>query len=187
MSTSKRASTVPSAPKPPTSLSSSVIIADNASLTGVYPIKIGSNTVIHPRSRLSSAYAPISIGSNCIISERSMIGYQSAPVSARDGLLIDDSVVIEAGAIVEARSVGEGCVIDVNARVGKGAVLGKHCKVGAVCAVGEGETLPDFTVIYGNGLRRVDKANVEELKLRMVGRQVEVLRKLIPSNPAKFQ
>jgi tetrahydrodipicolinate N-succinyltransferase len=54
-----------------------------------------------------------------------MIGYQSAPVSARDGLLIDDSVVIEAGAIVEARSVGEGCVIDVNARVGKGAVLGK--------------------------------------------------------------
>jgi dynactin-6 len=47
--------------------------------------------------------------------------------------------------------------------------------------------LPDFTVIYGNGIRRIDSSGVEELKLKMVARQVEVLRKLIPSNLAKFQ
>lgn len=63
----------------------------------------------------------------------------------------------------------------------------KHCKIGPMCEVAEGEIVPDFTVIYGNGTRRLDKSGVEDLNLRMVGRQVDVLRKLIPSNPAKFQ
>lgn len=36
-------------------------------------------------------------------------------------------------------------------------------------------------------MRRLDKSGVEDLNLKMVGRQVDVLRKLIPSNLAKFQ
>lgn len=51
----------------------------------------------------------------------------------------------------------------------------------------EGENIPDFTVMFGHGMRRVDNSGVEDLKLKMVARQVEVLRKLIPSNLAKFQ
>lgn len=51
----------------------------------------------------------------------------------------------------------------------------------------EGEVLPDYTVLYGNGMRRLDTSGVEDLKLKMVAKQVEVLRKLIPSNLAKFQ
>lgn len=47
--------------------------------------------------------------------------------------------------------------------------------------------MEDFTVIYANGLRRLDRSGVEDLKLKMVARQVEALKKLIPSNPAKFQ
>jgi len=42
-------------------------------------------------------------------------------------------------------------------------------------------------VIFGNEMRRIDKSGVEAQKLKMVARQVEVLRKLIPSNSAKFQ
>jgi dynactin-6 len=53
--------------------------------------------------------------------------------------------------------------------------------------VREGENIPDFTVMFGHGMRRVDNSGVEDLKLKMVARQVEVLRKLIPSNLAKFQ
>lgn len=34
-------------------------------------------------------------------------------------------MVIEVGARVEAKSVGEGCIIEVNAKIGKGVVLGK--------------------------------------------------------------
>lgn len=47
--------------------------------------------------------------------------------------------------------------------------------------------MPDFTVVYGYGQRSIDKSGIEDLKLKMVARQVDVLRKLIPSNPAKFQ
>ena len=42
-------------------------------------------------------------------------------------------------------------------------------------------------MLYADGMRRVDRAGIEDLKLKMVGRQTEILRKLIPSNPTKFQ
>ena len=51
----------------------------------------------------------------------------------------------------------------------------------------ENETIPDYTIIYGDGSRRIDKSEIDELKIRMVERQVEVLRKLIPSNLGKWQ
>ncbi len=63
----------------------------------------------------------------------------------------------------------------------------QHCKIGPLCEVAEREVLPDFTVIYGNGMRRLDSSGVDDQKLKMVARQVEVLRRLIPSNPVKFQ
>jgi dynactin-6 len=56
-----------------------------------------------------------------------------------------------------------------------------------MCQVGEGEIIPDFTVIYGSRLRRIDVSGVEDLKLKGVARQTEVLRKLIPTNLAKFR
>ncbi|KUJ21913.1 trimeric LpxA-like protein [Mollisia scopiformis] len=185
---SKRASMMPPAPKPPTSLSSSLVIAEHASLTGTKLITLGSNTVIHPRSKLSSAYAPITIGNSCIISERSQIGIQNEPDEEEaDPVVIEDGVIIEVGAVVEGKRIGEGSVIEVNAKVGRGAVLGKHCKIGPLCEVAEGEVLPDYTVLFGNGMRRIDNSGVEDLKMKMVARQVEVLRKLIPSKIAKFQ
>lgn len=51
----------------------------------------------------------------------------------------------------------------------------------------DGEILPDYTVLYGNGMRRLDTSGAEDLRLKMVAKQVDVLRKLIPSNLAKFQ
>lgn len=56
-----------------------------------------------------------------------------------------------------------------------------------MCEVAEGEIIPDFTVIYGYGMRRMDQSGVEGLRMKNVSRQVDALRKLIPSNPAKFQ
>ncbi|RDL39654.1 uncharacterized protein BP5553_03994 [Venustampulla echinocandica] len=134
MSSSKRASMMPAAPKPPTFLASTLIIADQASLTGTHLITLGSNTVVHPRTKLNSTYASITIGNNCILSERSMIGLQSeATGNENEGVLIENGVVVEVGATVEALSIGEGCLIEINARIGKGAVLGKLC-LGMECA-----------------------------------------------------
>lgn len=130
MSSSKRASTAPPAPKPPVQFAPGLIIADNAALTGTNLISIGQHTVIHPRTKLNATYAPITIGSSCIISERSQIGLQSpASSSQREGVVIGNGVVIETGAVVEASRVGEGSVIEVNARIGKGAIIGKVLRI----------------------------------------------------------
>jgi dynactin-6 len=124
---SKRHSLVPPAPKPPTNLSSNLTIADQASLIGTNLITIGSNTIIHPRSKLNSTYGTINIGSLCIISERCQIGLREPGEEGegKEGVVIENGVVVEVGAIVEAHRVGEGSVIEVNARIGRGAVLGK--------------------------------------------------------------
>lgn len=46
--------------------------------------------------------------------------------------------------------------------------------------------VPDFTVVYANGMRRADKRGVAELKNKTMARQIDMLRRMIPSNPAKF-
>jgi len=188
MSTSKRSSGMPSAPKPPTSLAPSLVIADLASLTGTHLITLGAKSVVHPRGRLNSTYAPITVGSNCILSERSSIGFQSPPLTDQEqGVVIGDFVVIESGAVIEAKKIGDGSLIEVNAKIGKGAVLGKHCKIGPLCEVAEGDELPEYTVVYGNGMRRIDRSGVDDLKLKMVSQHAAVMKKLISSNLAKFQ
>ena len=122
---------MPAAPKPPTSFASTLVIGDNASLTGTHLITLGSNTVVHPRTKLNSTFAPIKVGSSCIISERSLIGLQSEPAEdEREGVVVANGVIVEVGAVVEAKRIGEGCVIEVNAKIGKGAVIGK---VGRLC------------------------------------------------------
>lgn len=40
-------------------------------------------------------------------------------------MVIENGVVVEVGALVEAKRIGEGSVIEINARIGKGAVIGK--------------------------------------------------------------
>ncbi len=205
MSSSKRTSALPAGPKAPVSFALGLTISDGAILTGTHMITIASDTVIHPRAKILSTHGPVTIGRNCILSERSSLGLSTASASQTEGTVIEDGVILEVGAIVEAKSVGEGSLIEINARVGKGAVIGKvcntcpraerililivrqHCKIGPLCTVDDSEVVPDYTVIYGSGLRRVDHSGVEDLKLKMVGRQVDVLRRLIPSNHAKFQ
>ncbi|RKF66795.1 Dynactin subunit 6 [Golovinomyces cichoracearum] len=201
----KRVSTQPPAPKPPTQLDPSLIISEQASLTGTKLITMGSNTVIHPRCKLNSINGPITIGNSCILSERCRIGLQSEPHQVEaNSIVIGDGVVIETGAIVEASIIGDGSVIEVNSKIGKGAILGKvrynilmerikaynpsqYCKVGPYCEVADREVVPDYTVIYGRGQRRLDNSGIDAIKMKMLGKQIEALKKLIPSSLAYFQ
>ncbi|POS85514.1 hypothetical protein EPUL_002252 [Erysiphe pulchra] len=185
---SKRTSAQPSAPKPPTSLDPTIIISEQASLTGKKLISIGSNTVIHPRCKLNSTYGTIEIGNYCIISERCRIGLQSEPSRGEaDKLLVENGVVIETGAIVEASRIGEGSVIEINSKIGKGAIIGKFCKIGPFCEVADGEVVPNHTVIFGLGQHRQDQSGADTKKIKLLLKQIEVLKKLIPSNLAHFQ
>ncbi|KAH8161433.1 hypothetical protein CIB48_g6819 [Xylaria polymorpha] len=194
-SSSKRQSGLPRAPagpKAPVNFSSSITIADSAQLTGHHTINISSESVVHPRAKLDSANGRVTIGRRCIVHERTSIGAASAdptPSESRDGVVISDYATVEVGAIIESGGtfIGEGCHVGVGSRVGKGAKLGKHCILTPQSVIPPGEVVPDFTVIYSNGTRRMDKRGVIDLKNKAQARQIEVLRKLIPSNPAKFQ
>ncbi|KAI1366431.1 trimeric LpxA-like protein [Xylaria arbuscula] len=194
-SSSKRQSVLPrvqSGPKAPVNFSSSITIADSALLTGNHTINISSESVVHPRARLDSANGRITIGRRCIVHERTTIGAASAdptPSESRDGVVISDYATVEVGAVIESGGtiIGEGCQVGVGCRVGKGAQLGKHCVLTPKSVIAPGEVVPDLTVVYSNGTRRLDKRGITDLKNKAQARQIEILRKLIPSNPAKFQ
>ena len=65
--------------------------------------------------------------------------------------------------------------------------VAQFCKIGPLCSVSDGEILPDFTVIYGNNERRREKPGLEGLRMGTLEKQLEVERRLIPSQPAKFR
>lgn len=147
----RRSSTVPKRtsllPKPSSiTLDTSVLIAQHAQLTGTQPITIGPNSVIHPHSKISSAFAPVVLGEGCVVYERAKVGVgmgaeldaesrRSSMASSRnsasaglirsEGTFLDKNVVVESNAIVEAAEVGEGTVIQVGAVLGKGCIIGK--------------------------------------------------------------
>ena len=128
MAATKRASIIPTGPKPPTTIAATAIIAEHANLTGTHRITVGDNTVLHPRAKISSVVAPVTIGQGCIICERTVVGMRgdaAEGAGAGTGTVIEDAVQIEAGVVVEASRVGKGSVIEVKARIGRGAVLGQ--------------------------------------------------------------
>ncbi|KAI1307178.1 trimeric LpxA-like protein [Xylaria venustula] len=194
-SSSKRQSVLPrvqSGPKAPVNFSSSITIADSAILSGNHTINISSESVVHPRAKLDSANGRITIGRRCIVHERASIGAVSAdptPSESQYGVIINDYATVEVGAVIESGGtvIGDGCLVGVGSRVGKGAQLGKHCVLTPKSVIPPGEVVPDFTVVYSNGTRRLDNRGVTDLKNKAQARHIEVLRKLIPSNPAKFQ
>ncbi|KAK7744714.1 hypothetical protein SLS62_010134 [Diatrype stigma] len=205
----------PSGPKAPVNFSSSIIIADSALLAGHHTINVSSESVIHPRARLDSANGRVTIGRRCIVHERTVVGAapsMTAPnppppsvpavdslrsgggggdgnASASGGVMIHDYATIEVNAVIESGGtvIGEGSLVGVGCKIGKGAKIGKHCTLTPQTIIQPGEVVPDFTVVYSNGTRRLDRRGVSELKNKVQARQIEVLRKLIHSHPAKFQ
>ncbi|MCJ1381310.1 hypothetical protein MMC17_004420 [Xylographa soralifera] len=190
MSTTSRRP-VSTVPKPPSSLSPTCIIAETASLTGTSLITVSANAVLHPRAKIIATYAPVVIGEGCIVCERASVGLLNAENDEEQesgiGVILEKNVTVEAGAVVEAKFVGEGTTIELGARIGKGAILGKHCKVTPLSVIAPGENLPDFTVAYGLSERRVEKPGLEALREKVHEKHIEVLRRLIPTNLAKWK
>ncbi|KAJ9618718.1 hypothetical protein H2203_008922 [Taxawa tesnikishii (nom. ined.)] len=179
-------------PRPPCTIHPSAIISDKAIISGTYPVTIGENTVVHPYAKLSTANAPVVIGAHCIIAERASVGLGSRSGEGLDFVVtVEDGVSIETGASVAGKRVGESSVVEVNGEVGAGAVVGKFCKISACCNVPAGESLPDFTVVFGFGQRRVDttmktREDVRELKQKGQLMHIDALKRLVPSNTAKW-
>jgi carbonic anhydrase/acetyltransferase-like protein (isoleucine patch superfamily) len=131
---SKRVSTVPAAPKPPATIDPSVILANHATLVGVFPITIGASTILHPYAKVVSVVGAVEIGEGAVIWERAVVGI-NVEGGARDedddaGLgdkfvMLERNCILESGAQVAAKLVGEGTVIEAFATIGEGCVIGK--------------------------------------------------------------
>lgn len=53
----------------------------------------------------------------------------------------------------------------------------QYCKIGPLCSVAPYDHIPDRTVIYGYNERRTDRSGMEEVRMKAVEQQVEVLRR----------
>ncbi|KAF4122107.1 dynactin 6 [Geosmithia morbida] len=197
MSSSKRHSVAPSSgPKPPVNFSSSLTIPKEAVLVGTHSITIQSETLIHPRARFNSTPGSILIGRRCVIQERCQVGAEPQVEADEDGgssplgggVTLGDYVVIEAGTTIESggTDVGEGTVIQPGSKIGSGAKIGKYCTITSRSVIAPRDTVPDHTVVFANGKRRLDRRAVEPRKLALV-KQISVSRKMIRSDPEKFQ
>ncbi|KAK2594678.1 hypothetical protein QQS21_007587 [Conoideocrella luteorostrata] len=192
---SKRHSILPaidrSGPKPPVNFSSSLTISDNAILQGTHSITMQSETVVHPRARFESNMGSILIGRRCIIHEHAHIGARPPDLDTAKpgGVVLGDYVVVEVGTIIESgdTEVGEGTALQVGCRIGSGAKIGRHCTITHKSVIAPGEQLPDHTVVYSDGMRRLDSRGVTDLRKLGLVKQVAVVKMMIPSNPEKFK
>ncbi|KAM7186030.1 Trimeric LpxA-like protein [Naviculisporaceae sp. PSN 640] len=168
-------------------------------------INIGRRCIVHERTHIglvpssaskssSSSRVGTSRGSTLgALAEGGGGGGEVAPPSPNPtpigAVTLGDYVTVEVAAVIEGGDtlIGDGTIVGVGSRIGAGAVIGKHCTLTPHTTVAPGERIPDFTVIYSNGARRLDKRGVVELRNKGQARQIEILRRMIPSNPAKFQ
>ena len=56
-----------------------------------------------------------------------------------------------------------------------------------LCTVPVGEVLEDFTIVFGNNQRRRETPGLEGHRKLTHDKELEVLRKLIPTNLTKWQ
>ena len=209
------ATTKPSLSKPPTTIHPSAVVAEKAILTGPHPITIGANAVIHPFARIVSNAGPVTIGQNVIVNEKAVVGTAGSAdeVGLVEGMIkeavLGDNVTIESSVVVEASTIGEGSTIEIGARVRSGARIGKvshgllytfsntlthglkYCKLSPKASVDANVVLEDYTTFSCPSNSRSDhllkfNPTIRALKLKRQKDQVELLRRLIPSNLAKW-
>ncbi|PNS16641.1 hypothetical protein CAC42_4605 [Sphaceloma murrayae] len=181
------ATAVPPTIKPPCKIDNKAIISDKAMLVGSYTISIGPNAVLHPFAKIDATQAPVTIGEYCIICERATVGGGSQG----HAVVIGGHTVVETGAIVEASTIGKGSTVGAFARLGPASELGQFCKVTPLCHLEKGTIVPDFSVIMDQNSSRIDltavgREDIQSLKLKGQEMHVDTLRRLIPSNIAKW-
>lgn len=62
----------------------------------------------------------------------------------------------------------------------------QYCTISPRIIIPPGTKIPDYTVVFSQDSQRPDKRDVKDIRKRQQVRQLEILQKLIPSNPAKF-
>lgn len=69
--------------------------------------------------------------------------------------------------------------------------LWQHCTISAACNIPPYTRLPDYTVIFGGSQQRIDKSlqmrpEILDARMTIHTKQLDMFRKLIPNNIAKW-
>ncbi|KAI5356876.1 Putative trimeric LpxA-like superfamily, dynactin subunit 6 [Septoria linicola] len=189
--TSKRTSAAmtsePVAKPPPCKIHSLAVVSDKAQITGSHTVELCDNSVLHPHCKIKADHGIVYVGRSTIICEATIIGV----TEGEGNVIIGDGVLIEAGATIEAKSIGDGTVIEAKAKIGKGAMIGKHCKISPLSEIAADEQLSDYTVVFGDNQRRHNQTMADNLEVRDAKRRgqelhIEMLKKLIPNASHKW-
>lgn len=65
-------------------------------------------------------------------------------------------------------------------------LIRENCKLAPLTRIADGEVVPDDTVVYGAGERRIDASGTAGARRKLLEKHVESLRVLIPSNALKW-
>ncbi|KAG4304972.1 hypothetical protein PORY_001647 [Pneumocystis oryctolagi] len=137
-----------------------------------FPIKIETGSVIHPKVLIDSTCGPVFIGKKCIIEENCTI---KAP--NQQGIRINDTCIIEFRSFVEACSIGSGTRIGAGCFIDTGCYLSEDCKIMPKTRLQKETFLPERTVIYANGEKRILDNCLKESKRTLIEKHVEYLTK----------
>jgi len=174
--------------RPPCTIDPTAVVADKATIIGTYPVEIAEHAVIHPYAHIRAEGGRVTIGPYCVVAETAVVGL---PEGQRGDVVLDRHVSVESGAEVLAKHVGEVTEVGVHARLEAGVTVGRFCRLTPTEVVVAGETVEDFTVVFGEGQRRRDRTLVgsEEIQRQRVKAQekhVEMLKKLIVDGKSKW-
>src|SRR5271170_7919692 len=102
-------------------------------------LTLRSNSVIHPKTQVTTRAEGLVLGRCSIISEKCVV---------EETVRIGDYVLVEAGCSIAAREIGDDCVIESAVVLQKGCIIGNNCRVCAWETVSEDEVILDNTVIF---------------------------------------
>jgi dynactin-6 len=168
------------------------------------PVVLGEGVVVYERAKVG-----VGMGAELDADSRrsSMASARSSASVRTEGTMLGKNVVVESNAIVEAAEVGEGTVIEVGAVLGRACVIGKvgtlshfcrgitntkqYCTISPSSIVPPNTRLPDYTVVYSGFEQRIDKTlllrpEILEAKTAVHAKQLDMFKKLVPNNIAKW-
>ena len=121
-------------------IDTAAVVCTGAILIG--QVKIGANTVVHPKATLDGSTAPILIGQSNIIEEMVLIqGDGTGTVE------IGSSNSFRIGTHCHSKKVGNNNVFEINSYVAPGVTIADNCNIGPKCRVEGEQMVPERAIL----------------------------------------
>ena len=156
-------------------IASNAYVDETAVIIGDVVIK--EECSIWPGAVIRGDLGQITIGKQSIVEDNCVI-HSGSPGSRTEDVTIGERVIIGHGAVLNCKSIGSQVLVGMNATLLHKAVIGSFCIIGAATLVGEGNVIPDYSLVLGVPGRI--KGRPSEKQLWWVNHAFEDYKSLIP-------